>query len=432
MVLGPACMGDGEREDGARSEAHTAPEQTAPAPQRPPVDVQVTADLGAEPRRAASMSGFLHGLAPSPPPADRVRALRPSLWRSIPARAPYARATGFGARYQLVLSDLWGYPPTSWNRHGPPWRDLDGWAALVQRTARAFRGRAMQWDVWNEPDNPDFWNGTREQFLRVYDVAERALVSELGDDVEVGGPSTTKPRPEWLGGLLRHCRTAGCRVSFLSFHANLQPYEPIPLVGRQVRGARRLAGRFGVRRVQVNESVGPADQYRPGEILGYLHHLEGAGADAAARSCWPDLGGSDNCSNATLGGLLTPAGEPRSAWWAYRLYAAGVDRRVPSRSDSPAVVALADAGGTVLLARLDRARDGQSGALEVQLTVTGLGSAVRADVRVDLLPDAGEAPLPDALPASLEAPVTVSSGRATVRVGALRPHEALAVTVIRR
>ena len=88
--------------------------------------------------------------------------------------------------------------------------------------------------------------------------------------------------------------------------------------------------------------------------------MEAGGAAAAGRSCWPALDGSDNCRNGTLEGLLTPGGRPRSAWWAYRAYADGVDGRVPGSSSDPAVAVLASgragSGGEaqVVLARLDR------------------------------------------------------------------------------
>ena len=41
------------------------------------------------------------------------------------------------------------------------------------------------------------------------------------------GPAPRSREPAWLEGLLRHCRARGCRVSFLSFHANLAADEPI-------------------------------------------------------------------------------------------------------------------------------------------------------------------------------------------------------------
>ena len=125
----------------------------------------------------------------------------------------------------------------------------------------------------------------------------------------VGGPSTRAAIPEWVGGLLRYCRAHHCRVSFISYHANLLPTEPIAGISVRLRELRKLVDRYrdlGLRRIVVNESVGPVDQYSPGSIIGYLAQLEAGGADAAARSCWPGLHGEDNCTNGTLEGLLTP------------------------------------------------------------------------------------------------------------------------------
>ncbi len=170
-------------------------------------------------------------------------------------------------------------------------------------------------------------------------------------------------------------------------------------------------------RVEVNESVGPADQYRPGEILGFLHHMEAGGADAAVRSCWPDLSGADQCSNGTLDGLLTPSGQPRSAWWAYRALCRGRGHARAGR------LGLRGGGGArqpphlagaaqVLLARNDRAPDG-SPPLSVELTLSGLRSALggarRAIVSIQQLSDTGEQPL--------AAPPVISKRRIAVEDG---------------
>lgn len=56
----------------------------------------------------------------------------------------------------------------------------------------------------------------------------------------------------------------------------------------------------GVKRIQINEIIGPSAQYRPGEILGYFRYVEQGGADGACKACWHDIRGND-----TLDGILT-------------------------------------------------------------------------------------------------------------------------------
>jgi hypothetical protein len=115
-----------------------------------------------------------------------------------------------------------------------------------------------------------------------------------------------------------------------------------------------------------------------------------------------------------------------------------VGGRVPSRSSDPAVAVLAGgraaSGGEaqVVLGRLDRVDPGAR-PLEVELTLNGLGRAPalggarRARVDVSLLPDSGEAPLPSPRPVSTQ--VVAVTGSVPIRVGALRPHEALVVRI---
>jgi xylan 1,4-beta-xylosidase len=424
------CFGDDEPE----GERGGTP--TATAPSAPPAGAHVRADLGDEPRRGPSMSGFLHSLERATPPNAAIRPLQPRFWRSVPHRAPYERVRSLGADYQVVLSDLWGYPSDRWHGRGPPWENLDAWARTVRRAARSLRGRPAEYDVWNEPDAETFWNGTREQFFRVYAVAARTLVDELGAGALVGGPSTRAPIPEWVGGLLRYCRAHHCRVSFLSYHANLLPTEPIPGISVRLRELRKLVDSYrdlGLRRIVVNETVGPVDQYSPGSIVGYLAQLETGGADAAARSCWPGLHGEDNCTNGTLEGLLTPSGQPRSAWWAYRAYGEGAESRVPSVSDSWTVASLASVRpGTaeVVLGRIDRAAPGTP-AIDVEVQLNGLRRALpgarSALLTVERLPNSGDQPLVEPQPV-LSRRVTLGE-KLTFRPGALGPKEALIVRV---
>ncbi len=125
--------------------------------------------------------------------------------------APYDRASRFGARYILVLSDLWGYPGANWYGRQAPWQDFGRWARFVGDVARANRGRSLVWDVWNEPDQPYFWNGTEAQFHETYRVAYQVIRQELGPDAVVAGPSVSAFRWPWLVGLLAYCRQPAAR-----------------------------------------------------------------------------------------------------------------------------------------------------------------------------------------------------------------------------
>ena len=399
----------------------------------PPADVRVTVSLSEAVRTRGSMNGFIHSLDGALPPDSRVVPLAPRLWRSDGLRAPIDRATGFGAGYQLVLSDLWGYPQSDWGGRGAPWRDLGAWERFVRRTARTHRGQPVQWDIWNEANDPGFWSGGRRRFFEVYSVANRVLRQELGPGVSIGGPSISRYAPRWLRAFLDHCLAARCRLDFLSWHENLEASDPLDSISAHLTDGRKQFldqpryAALGLGEIHVNEYVGREDRHLPGEAVAYLAQLERGGADRAARSCWS----REDCSPAGLDGLLTADGSPRAVWWAHRWYADGLGSRVKSRSDDPAVAVLASAQAPgrahVLLGHVaPRGSGARSAAKAIEVALEGLGPRGRAQLTIDRVAAAGEAPVPR--PERIaEREVEIDAGSLRLAVPALGVNEAALV-----
>jgi hypothetical protein len=389
----------------------------------------------ATPLERANMVGFVHGMDMRRPVDSLIEPLAPALWRGKLRDVPYERVEQLGGRYTYVLSDRWGYPGAGVR---PPYEDLGAWRRFVRRTARGSRrGRVALWDVWNEPNEPHFWQGTPEQLYETYRVAENVLREELGPDVLVGGPSTLGWRPEWIVGLLEWCLARGCEVNVLSWHE--LSAGPIPAIATRLRYARAAlleSSRYAalrIRELHVNEAGIAADQYRPGELLGVMHYLEAGGADAAARTCWDDLTGTSNCYNDTLAGLLVPRTfEPRSTWWATKAYADGAGARVLTRFSDPHLVGLAsrrsDAPRTAQLL-LAHTRGHGAQELDVRITFRRLGALAflrgkrRLRVRIERFPDSGELPL-SAPGRRRPALLPIERGEATLVLHGVRMHEA--------
>ena len=392
--------------------------------------------------RARSSVGLLHGMDEREPQDRLIAPLSPRSWRGDLESAPYDRASRLGARYIFVLSDLWGYPGANWYGREPPWADFGRWANFVRDVARTNRGRALVWDIWNEPDRPYFWNGTEAQFHETYRVAYEAIRRELGPDATIAGPSVSAFRWPWLVGLLEYCRQADCEVNALSWH-ELAGGAALRAIPDHLLRARRALVRnpaflaLGLRELHVNESVGPGDALYPGEQLAYLSFLERGGADAAARACWPDPSGADNCARHTLDGLIDSRSQrPRGDWWTTAWYARGVASRVAASSTSTAVIALAAARAPntrhaeILLGEYGEPL--QPISLRVDLRglsalrfLRGTNRAALASFRIV---SAGEAPVsPNALPVRSR---PIRAGAATLTIG-LRPHEVVLLRVSR-
>ena len=124
----------------------------------------------------------------------------------------------------------WAYPP----------KDYAKWAELVFQFTRHLRGRYGDaevknwlWEVWNEPDI-DYWKGTPEEFLKLYDFSVDAVQRAL-PEAQVGGPDSTGPgSPKsvaFLRAFLEHCAhgknfvtgATGARLDFVSFHPKGAP-----------------------------------------------------------------------------------------------------------------------------------------------------------------------------------------------------------------
>ena len=61
--------------------------------------------------------------------------------------------------------DFWKQPP----------RDPKLYADFMNRIAARYRGRIASWEIWNEPDNKDYWTGTADEFAELVKAAAPSI-----------------------------------------------------------------------------------------------------------------------------------------------------------------------------------------------------------------------------------------------------------------
>jgi len=91
-----------------------------------------------------------------------------------------------------------------------------------------FHYGIQYWEIWNEPDGR-FWDGTPQQFYRLYEASANAIKS-LDSDLMVGGPSVTPgaivPKdPEYFPDFLSDLRDNNAPLDFFSWHL-YKVYDP--------------------------------------------------------------------------------------------------------------------------------------------------------------------------------------------------------------
>ncbi|MGH9920291.1 MAG: GH39 family glycosyl hydrolase [Nitrososphaerales archaeon] len=127
------------------------------------------------------------------------------------------------------------------------------WDALVEKMAfHEIKAEHVRWfEIWNEPDNPQFWSGTEKQYLNLYVDTTHAIekaARRARTRVYVGGPALadflgTVDMP-WIKGLLQIAVTDHVPVDFLSWHL----YANDPMAGPLQAGASPIC---------INSSPGP-------------------------------------------------------------------------------------------------------------------------------------------------------------------------------
>jgi len=418
--------------------------------------------------------GFLHGFdlnnpfnLGSSPPSSLISRLQPQYWRTAPSPSAFQfiRSLAPAIPIDIVLSDGVGYPPSNYGGNGPPWQDWSAYERTLRRVLAGFVPPAANliFEPWNEPDDgwaawavggaayKQFWNGTAEQFYRTYLIAFQTIRAEIGPNAMVAGPSFASYDHQNMKDFLEFCLANGCEVNSLTWHALNDSVCPAALPD-DVQDARtsflenpRYAPLM-LRRIDVNEIVGPEFSFQPAGTLAYYSALETSGADGAAHSCWLDSVGVSGCAPpAALDGLVTnTAFRPRAAWWLHKCYADGVNGRVQSVSTNPSLVILASklitgANTPQILIGNSNYQNTLSNALNplsVKLELTNLqalpeiGQDPIVAVRVEQIPNTGEAAVND-LKLVAEINTQIIAGAAQIELPPLQVGEVFRVTLAR-
>lgn len=103
----------------------------------------------------------------------------------------------------------------------PP-ADYDKWVAFIQQFAHHLVERygeqeVSQWffEVWNEPNLSFFFDGTMEDYFKLYETTARALKS-VGTFLRVGGPATSANM--WIPEFRAFCEGGNVPLDFITTH----------------------------------------------------------------------------------------------------------------------------------------------------------------------------------------------------------------------
>ena len=204
-----------------------------------PVSVTVHADQPVGPA-GSDLIGFgwntasLEGVAPLNPRTVRIDASLEEAstdpdtldLTDLLGRVEAVRAVGAEPIVILSYMPEWlGAPNANGRdpRRVPP-ADLDAWEALIERVVHALAtapAPAYRFEVWNEPDNPIFWQDLPSAFVDMAVRTHRAVAAVAADTglaLQVGGPATVVPDPIFVVPYVNAMKSNGLPLDFLSWH----------------------------------------------------------------------------------------------------------------------------------------------------------------------------------------------------------------------
>lgn len=142
---------------------------------------------------------------------------------------PYRHNWRPGAAYNEIYTG-WAYPPKDYNK----WAELVyQWVIHSVKRYSKEEVESWYWELWNEP-NIGYWQGTINEFLKLYDYTADAVKRAL-PTAKIGGPETTGPGNEdaakYLKTFLDHVLRGknyvtgkiGSPIDFITFHAKGNP-----------------------------------------------------------------------------------------------------------------------------------------------------------------------------------------------------------------
>jgi hypothetical protein len=141
--------------------------------------------------------------------------------------------------------DFWEQPP----------RDNRDFAEFVRQAVARYHDRIHSWEIWNEPDNPAYWRGSRDQFAALLEAGSAAVhQTDPSANIVMGGLAWN---PEFLEAMLQH-PAALAHVNVINLHNYYETWssEPLERIPEYVGRAQDLIRQYGGRQSLWTAEVG--------------------------------------------------------------------------------------------------------------------------------------------------------------------------------
>ena len=166
--------------------------------------------------------------------------------------------------YHVRLIPYVCYTPR-WNSAGNEtnfWRqppvDLAAFQDFMRQITRRYRGRIHSWEIWNEPDNPEYWEGTTAQFAELLQAGSAVVRQTDSSNIVVSGGLAWNLN--FLSDLLARFHV-GSAIDAVNLHNYFETWsgEPLERIADEVLRADEIIRNFGNHQAIWLAEVGYSD-----------------------------------------------------------------------------------------------------------------------------------------------------------------------------
>ena len=213
-----------------------------------------------------------------------------------------------------------GYSP-SWasaggNSYDPP-TDLQDWYDYVFATVSRYKDSIHHWELWNEPNLTQFWNGTQDEYISLLKVGADAVHAADPDSMVLAPELSSAGRPSlWMTNILQQ---AGDKIDIISFHQ----YDGSDIPSGRLSGIDNMhraiaAAGYAKKPIWITESGWESDdigeQQQADNLVAMLDGM-------SSRPWWKKFFWYQIWEGPThRSGLLNQDETPKPSWYAYRDY----------------------------------------------------------------------------------------------------------------
>jgi hypothetical protein len=387
--------------------AATTRSTTAPTTKpKTPVPETLTIELGTDYGPFRPMAKGLHRLTPpSRPNSQMLESLKPLLDQPTPTLITLGNTVKFDGAFPGEKGN--------WSK----------WDQGVRDEIRKYQGKAVHYEIWDEPDRQYSFRGSREDYFSAW-VHTTNLIRSIDPAAVLIGPSSSKYDFGYVQEFLKMCKDYHAPASIVCWHEE----GAKPDVAGHYDGIGESFWQDGTWRpyVRVLQKSADAQKFYPGDVPIILHPVH----SGHRRIAWRGVG-QDFAFKLTH--LVTEKSEPRSLYYAWAAYAAldapgNREAKVTAANttDALAVWNHEQKRGSALIGRSFNRVGSAYLPGQVTLSLKGLtGPAVRVESR--LIKDSGKDASPGPL-AVTPSELPVVKGEAKLLLADFANHDACVVT----